>query len=57
MKICFCDEHTALELVWALIMKESALDQANMLQYLQDQQEELVNKFKRDMFEVFKAYG
>lgn len=50
------DEHAALEMVGGLIMKDSLLNQANFLQIIQSQNEELTGQFQRDIHEAFQTY-
>ena len=44
-------------MVVVLTMKDSSLDQANMLLSLQTQQETLASEFKHEMFKAFEAHG
>ena len=50
------DEHAALDMVGGHTVKDSSLDQANLLQVLQTQQENLAEEFQRNLFTALEAY-
>ena len=57
LKIFMRDEHSALDMVGALSIKDTSLDHANMLQALSSQQEQLADNFQRNLFEAFETYA
>ena len=56
-KMFMRDEHATLDMVGALSIKNTLLDHANMLQALSSQQEQLANKFQRNLFKAFDTYA
>ena len=56
-KVFMRDEHAALDMVRALSIKDTSLDQANMLQALSSQQEQLDDNFQKILFQAFETYA
>ena len=56
-KVFMRDEHAALDMVGALSIKDTSLDQANMLQALSSQQEQLADNFQKNLFQAFETYA
>ena len=57
LKVFMRDEHAALDMVGALTIQDSSLQHANMLQALQIQQDDLADKFQRNLLTAFDSYA
>ena len=57
LKVFIRDEHAALDMVEALTLQDSSLQQTNILQALHAQQKDLVNKFEGNLFVAFESYA